>query len=118
MGVAILSIPSCYRNRVKPCGCPVALCVTLPVSLPFLLTQDTCEDVRINSKEERIESQVNQELEVEKVNNFTKNSKGVTIVACRPAALFRRKSCDCRLSSDYNVPIAQAFVNCKTVLVS
>jgi len=83
-----------------------------------IVEEDTCEDVRINSKEERIESQVNQELEVEKVNNFTKNSKGVTIVACRPAALFRRKSCDCRLSSDYNVPIAQAFVNCKTVLVS
>ena len=57
-GVAILS--------VKPCGCPVALCVTLPLPLSFLLAQDTYEDVRINSKEERIESQMNQELEVEK----------------------------------------------------
>jgi len=79
----------------------VALCVTLPLPLSFLLTQDTYEDVRINLKEERIESQMNQELEVEKVNNFTKNNKEVTIVACRTAALFERKSCDCSLSSEY-----------------
>ena len=56
----------------------MALCVTLPLPLSFLLTQDTYEDARINLKEERIESQVNQELEVEKVNNFTKSNKEVT----------------------------------------
>jgi len=66
-----------------------------------IVEEDTYEDARINLKEERIESQVNQELEVEKVNNFTKNKKEVTITACRTAALFERKSCDCNLSNEY-----------------